>query len=124
MDIRPLRTEQDYEWALAQMEPYFDREPEPGTPESDRFLVLADLISAYEARHWPIDAPDPITAITTTMEMAGLKQTDLARLLGSRSRASEILSRKRALTTDMIWRLHREWKIPADLLVAPYHLTK
>lgn len=124
MDIRPLRTEQDYEWALAQMEPYFDREPEPGTPESDRFLVLADLISAYEARHWPIEAPDPITAITTTMEMVGLKQTDLARLLGSRSRASEILSRKRALTTDMIWRLHREWKIPADLLVAPYHLTK
>lgn len=124
MDIRPLRTEQDYEWALAEIEAYFDQEPEPGTPESDRFLVLADLIGAYEARHWPIQAPDPVTAITAAMDMAGLKQADLARLLGSRSRASEVLSRKRALTTDMIWRLHREWKIPADLLVVPYHLAK
>lgn len=124
MDIRPLRTEADYEWALGEIEPYFDEEPALGSPESNRFLVLADLIAAYEARHWAIDAPDPIAAITAVMAQSGYRQADLAQLLGSRSRASEILNRKRALTTDMIWRLHQEWKIPAELLIRPYHLAE
>lgn len=122
MNIRPIRTEADYDWALAEVEAYFDVEPEPGTPHSDRFLVLTDLISAYEAKHWAIDAPDPIAALTSVMETHGYKQADLARLLGSRPRASEVLNRKRALTTDMIWRLNQEWKIPADLLIRPYHV--
>ncbi|MFV3127800.1 helix-turn-helix domain-containing protein [Niveispirillum sp. KHB5.9] len=123
MNVRPILTEQDYDWALKEIESYFEHEPEPGTPDADRFLVLADLIGAYEAKHWAVEAPDPIDTVVAVMETAGYKQTDLAKLLGSRSRASEVLNRKRALTTDMIWRLHQEWKIPADMLVRPYHLV-
>jgi len=123
MNVRPILNEEDYDWALKEAEPYFDLDPEPGTPESDRFLVLIDLISAYEAKHWHIEAPDPVATIEAVMATAGYKQSDLAKLLGSRSRASEVLHRKRSLTTDMIWRLHQQWKIPADMLVRPYHLV-
>ena len=124
MDIRPLRTEQDYDWALAEIERYFIDEPAIGIPESDRFDVLSDLIAAYEAKHWPIEPLDPIDAIKFRMESKGLAQSDLARVLGSRSRASEILARKRPLSLPMIQALHREWDIPADALLAPYHVER
>ena len=124
MDIRPLRTEQDYDWALAEIEQYFDHVPEPGTPAADRFDVLADLIDNYENRHWPIEDAEPIDAIRYSMELTGRSQADLARLVGSRSRASEILHKKRPLTLSMIQRLHREWGIPAETLIAPYHLDR
>ncbi|AUN32814.1 helix-turn-helix domain-containing protein [Niveispirillum cyanobacteriorum] len=124
MNVRAIKNEDDYDWALTEIEQYFDQEPELGTPESDRFMVLSDLISAYEAKHWPVEAPDPIATVTAVMETIGYKQTDLAALLGSRSRASEILNRKRSLTTEMVWSLYKEWKIPAELLVRPYHLVK
>ncbi len=123
MDIRPIRTPKDHAWALAEISPYFDDPPALGTPEADRFDVLADLIAAYEDRRFPIEAPEPIDLLVSHMEMTGRTQADLARLLGSRPRASEILNRKRALTVDMIHRLHVEWGIPAYSLVAPYHLT-
>jgi HTH-type transcriptional regulator/antitoxin HigA len=119
MDIRPLNTEADYEWALKEVEQYFDNEPAPGTPAAARFDVLAALIDHYEARHWPIEAPDPVDAIHFRMEQSGYTQADLAALLGSRSRASEILSRKRGLTMEQAFRLHREWHIPADALIQP-----
>ena len=90
-NIRPLRSEADYDWALSEIEQYFVHEPEPGTPESDRFDVLADLIEAYEAKHWPIEPADPIEAIRYKMEISGFSQKDLAELLGSAPRASEIL---------------------------------
>src|SRR5690349_12980675 len=106
MDIRPLRTEVDYEWALTEIGPYFAREPVAGSPEADRFDVLAALIAEYERRHWPIDPPDPAAAIRARMEQAAYTQADLARLLGSRSRASEILSGRRALTMEQARRLH------------------
>ena len=122
MDIRPIRNEADYDWALAEVERYFDAEPERGTPEADRFDVLAALIEGYEGREWPIDPPDPVAAIQSFMDMRGLDQGDLAELLGSRSRASEVLRRKRALTLDMIHRLNTVWGMPADLLVRPYLL--
>lgn len=122
MDIRPIRTEADYEWALAEVERYFDDEPLPGTPEADRFDILSDLIEAYEARHWTIDAPDPIAAIQLRMSMGGLVAADLAEVLGSRSRASEILNRKRPLTLDMARKLHVAWGIPAEVLIRPYRL--
>ena len=122
MDIRPINTEVDYDWALAQIEPYFLSEPEPGSPEAQRFEVLATLIEAYEAEHWAIEPADPIEAIRYKMEVAGFKQADLAKLLGSASRASEILHRKRALTTEMIYKLNRQWGIPAESLIRPYHL--
>ena len=121
-NIRAIRTEADYDWALAEIEQYFLKEPEPGTRAAERFDVLADLIEAYEAKHWQIEPADPIEAIRYKMEVAGLKQSDLADLLGSASRASEILNRKRALTTDMIFKISRQWRIPAESLVLPYHL--
>ena len=120
MDIRPLHSEADYDGALQEIEHYFDQEPEPGSPEADRFELLALVIADYEAKHWPIDPPDPIEAIKHRMEQAGYGQTELAALLGSRSRASEILSRKRPLTMDMAWKLNREWGIPAESLIRPY----
>ena len=84
--------------------------------------VLATLIEAFEAKHWPIEPADPIEAIRHKMEVAGLKQADLAELLGSASRASEILNRKRALTIDLVCKISRQWSIPAESLVCPYHI--
>ena len=92
MDIRPIRTERDYETAIEEIEPYFVQEPELGSAEADRFDVLATLIEAYERTHWPIEPPDPVDAIRYCMERHGYSQSDLAALFGSRSRASEILS--------------------------------
>jgi HTH-type transcriptional regulator / antitoxin HigA len=120
MDIRPLHSESDYDAALAEIERYFDDQPNPGTPEADRFDLLALVIGDYEQKHWPIDPPDPIDAIKCRMEQKGYGQRDLAALLGSRSRASEILSRKRPLTIEMAWKLNREWGIPAESLIRPY----
>jgi HTH-type transcriptional regulator/antitoxin HigA len=123
MDIRPIRTEADYDWALDEIQKYFDRQPELGTPEADRFDVLAALIEAYEAKHWSIEPADPIDSISYAMELRGLTQADLAALLGSRSRASEILNRKRPLTLEMARKLNEAWGIPAELLIRPYPLA-
>jgi HTH-type transcriptional regulator / antitoxin HigA len=122
--VRPLRNEADYDWALAEVAHYFDRPPARGSLEADRFDLLATVIEAYEAKHWPIEPADPIDAIRYRMETAGYTQADLARLLGSRPRASEIMSRKRALTIPMAYKLHREWNIPAETLIRPYHLSR
>ena len=123
MDIRPLRTEADYDWALAEIEPYFIDPPPYGTPAAARFDVLAALIESYEAHHWPIEPPDPVAAIQARMELSGYSQADLAKLLGSRSRASEILARRRGLTMEQAYRLHREWHIPAEALLQPLRTT-
>ncbi|MGD9618059.1 MAG: type II toxin-antitoxin system HigA family antitoxin [Alphaproteobacteria bacterium] len=120
MLIRPIRNEAEYEAALEEIERYFDREPVPGTPEADRFDILAMLIGAYERERWPIDPPEPIEAIQSYMEQRGYTQSDLADLLGSRSRASEILNRRRPLTMEMAWKLHRDWGLPAESLIRPY----
>lgn len=117
MKIKPIRTEADYDAALRAIEKYFDRPPRKRTPEADRFDVLATLIEAYERKRWPIDPPAPVDAILYRMETAGYTQADLASLLGSRSRASEVLNRKRPLTLAMIRKLSREWNIPADCLI-------
>ena len=119
MDIRPLRTEADYDWALSEISVYFRHEPEPGTPQADRFDVLASLIANYERTHWPIEPPDPGSAIRARMDQAGYSQADLARLLGSRSRASEILSGRRGLTMEQARKLHDAWHIPAEALIQP-----
>jgi HTH-type transcriptional regulator/antitoxin HigA len=101
-DIRPVNTEADYAWAIAEITRYFENEPEPGSPDGDRFDVLATLIEAYEDRHYPIANPDPVEVIRLHMEMTGRTQRDLSALLGSPSRASELLSRKRLLTMPMV----------------------
>ena len=90
-----------------------------GTPEGDRLDVLATLIDAYEARHHPIDPPDPIEAIRFRMEQQGLTRRDLEPLIGSRARVTEVLNRKRSLSIAMIRRLHTELGISADVLIRP-----
>ena len=117
--IRPIRTETEYDEAVDGIERYFDNEPKPGTPEADRFDLLALIVEDYERKRWPIEPPDTIDAIRYRMETGGYTQADLGRLLGSRQRASDILTRKRLLTMRMAWRLHREWGIPAEALLAP-----
>ena len=117
MDVRPLATEADYDWALAEVAGYFDRQPTPGTPDAARFDVLSALIEHYEARWWPIDPPDAITMLRAIMDARGLGQADLAVLLGSRSRASEVLRGKRRLTLEQAYRLHTEWNVPAEALI-------
>ncbi len=122
-DIRPIRTDADYEWALGEVERYFEKEPKRGTPQGDRFEVLLGLIDAYEAKRWSISAPDPVEAIKAQMEQTGRTQADLATLIGSRPRASEILNRQRSLTMSMIRKLSADWKIPAEVLIQPYRLA-
>ncbi|MBM3648616.1 MAG: XRE family transcriptional regulator [Alphaproteobacteria bacterium] len=120
---RPIRTEAEYKTALAEIETFFDNEPKKGTAEADRFDLLALLIEAYEDRHHPIGPPHPVEMIQHRMQTAGYTQADLAALLGSRARASEVLARKRRLTLPMIWKLSRAWKLPAESLIAPYALA-
>ncbi|PYD60107.1 XRE family transcriptional regulator [Novacetimonas maltaceti] len=117
MDIRPIRDDADYEWALKEIEQYFDHEPVRGTPEADRFEVLAALIGAYEERVYPIPDPSPLDVLRFHMDQNGLTQADLARVIGSRSRASEIMTGRRSLSLAMITAIRAAWKIPADLLV-------
>jgi HTH-type transcriptional regulator/antitoxin HigA len=117
--IRPIRSESEYDVALTEIGRYFEKEPKRGTPEADRFDLLALIIEDYERKRWPIEPPDTIEAIRYRMETGGYTQADLGRLLGSRQRASDILARKRPLTMTMAWRLHREWGIPAEALIAP-----
>ena len=121
MKIQPIRTERDYDAALAAVDRLMGAEPE--MPEGDELEILVTLVEAYEARRWPVEPPDPVAAIHHVMEARGLRQKDLAALIGSRSHASEVLRRRRPLTLKMIRVLSAEWKLPADLLVPEYDLA-
>lgn len=121
MDIKPIRTELDYDAALARIDRLMGAVP--NTPESDELDVLVTLVEAYEANRWPIEAPDPISAVEHVMEARGFRQKDLAALIGSQPRASEVLSRRRPLTLPIIRALSSEWHVPADLLVREYDLA-
>ena len=114
----------EYDWAFAEVAHYFEKQPQTGSANGDRFDVLSTLIEAYENKHYPIQESDPVTAIKSHMDLMGFDQSDLAELLGSRSRASEILSRKRTLTLDMISKLSRDWHMPADVLIQSGSHTK
>jgi len=118
MEIRPIRTKADYRAALKEVDRLW--EAEPGTPEGDRVDVLVTLIEAYEAKHHPIPAPDPIAAIEFMMEQKGLTRRDLEPAIGSRGRVSEVLTRKRPLTLPMVRALSALLAIPTDVLVQPY----
>jgi antitoxin component HigA of HigAB toxin-antitoxin module len=125
MDIRPIQSDEDHRAALAEIDASWGA-PE-GTEEGDKLDVLVALVELYEARRWPIEADrsfDPIEVLRYATEELGHSQGELAKLLGSRSRASEILSRRRALTVEMIHKISETWKIPADLLVRPYKLER
>jgi HTH-type transcriptional regulator/antitoxin HigA len=122
-NIRPMRTDRDHRAALAEIEACWGA-PE-GTEEGDRLDVLVALVESDEAKRWPIESNesfDPIDVLHHAIEEFGHSQTELADILGSRSRASEILTRRRALTVDMIHKISEAWKIPADLLVRPYRI--
>jgi len=120
MKIRPIRTKADYRAALAEVERLWDSNP--GTPEGDRVDVLVTLIEAYEARHFPIQAPDPIAAIEFMMEQKRLTRRDLEPAIGSRGRVSEVLNRRRPLTLPMVRELSRLLEIPAEVLIQPYEI--
>ena len=119
--IRPIKSEADYDSALAVIDNLMG--VAPNTPESDELEILVTLVEAYEAKHWPIDAPDPIAAIEHVMEARGLRQKDFAELIGSQPRASEVLKRRRPLTLAMIRALSANWNLPADVLVREYELA-
>ena len=118
MEIRPIRTQTDYQETLREVELLFNAAP--NTPESDRLDVLSTLVEAYEKVHFPIAIPDPIAAIQYYMDARGWSGSDLEQCIGSRDRVSEILSRKRSLTLEMIRRLNQELGIPAEILIQPY----
>lgn len=118
MEIRPIRTKADYRAALKEAERLWDAEP--GTPAGDRVDVLVTLIEAYEAKRFPIPAPDPIAAIVFMMEQKGVTRRDLEPAIGSRGRVSEVLNRKRPLTLPMVRALSALLGIPTDVLVQPY----
>ena len=121
MNIRPIKTEADYDAALSVIEELMGAAPD--TPEGDELAILVTLVEAYEAEHWPIEAPDPISAIEHVMEVRGMYQKDIAALIGSQPHASEVLNRQRPLTLPMIRVLSAEWDLPADILVREYDLT-
>jgi len=118
MNIKPIKTKADYQQALKRLELIFDAKK--GTPEGDELEILGILIDHYEVRHFPVDLPDPVEAIKFRMEQLGYTQNDLAKLLGHKGRASEILSRKRKLSIEMIRQLHTSMNIPADVLLQAY----
>jgi len=117
MSIQPVRTDDDYRAAMREISAYFDNEPEPATPEGDRFEILLTLAEAYEAKHFPVDLPDPVEAIKFRMEQAGLTAKDLEPMIGRSNRVYEILNRKRPLTLAMIRKLHDGLGIPAESLI-------
>lgn len=119
MEIRPIKTEEDYKAALREVSAFFDNEPVPGSVEGDRFEVLITLVEAYEAKHYPIDLPDPVDAIKFRMDQAGLTPKDLVPFIGRLNRVYEILNRKRPLTLSMIWKLNQKLGIPAECLIQP-----
>lgn len=118
MQIHPIKTDADYQTALAEIKALFAAEP--NTPEGDRLDVLTTLVAAYETRQHPISLPDPIEAILYYLESRGLSRRDLEPLIGSRGRVAEILNRKRPLTIEMIRKLHERLDIPAEVLIQPY----
>lgn len=116
MNIKPIKTEQDYQNSLDRIEELWGAKKD--SIEGDELDLLATLVESYEMKHYPIAPPDPIDAIKFRMEQMGLTNTDLVKYLGSQSRVSEVLNRKRNLTLKMIKTLYQELRIPAEVLLA------
>ncbi len=122
MEIRPIRNEADYEQALREIERLWGTKE--GTPDGDRLDVLTTLVEAYEERHFPMDAPDPIEAIWCRLEQQGLDHRALVGVIGGRSRVYEVMHRKRALSLEMIRRLNERFGIPAEVLIRPIRASR
>jgi HTH-type transcriptional regulator/antitoxin HigA len=121
-ELKPIRTKADYEKALREIERLWGAKS--GTPKGDRLDVLATLIDAYEAEHYPMEPPDPVEAIKFRMEQQGLSRKDLEPLIGTRTRVAEVLNRKRSLSIGMIRRLHDRLGISAEVLIRPSQKEK
>ena len=124
MQIRPIRNDKDHRAALAEIEKLWGASS--GTPEGDRLDILVTLVETYEERRWPLKSRrrfDPVDVLHYAIAELGHSQAELADILGSRSRASEVLARRRPLTLEMIQKINAGWKIPADLLVRPYRVA-
>jgi len=121
MDIRPIRTDSDHKEALREIERLWGAEP--GTPEGDKLDVLATLVEAYENNRWPSDALTPLDILWSAIKDDGRTQAELAEVLGARSRASEILNGKRAISLEAARKISAAWKIPIQLLVARSNVT-
>jgi len=117
MEIKPIKSEEDYNSALAEIEALFDAVPD--TPEGDRLEVLTTLLEAYERKHYALPSPDPVETIKYWMESRGITRKELEPLLGGRARISEIFNHKRGLTLTMIRKLHTHLGIPAEALIQP-----
>lgn len=117
MEIKPIKTEADYQEALKLAEKLMAAVP--NTPEGDKLDVLVTLIEAYESKHYSLDFPDPVEAIKFEMEQKGLSVKNLAPMIGETNRVYEVLNRKRSLSLKMIWRLNQELGIPAESLIKP-----
>lgn len=122
LETRPIKTEADYRAALSEIGRLFNAEV--NTPECDRLEVLTTLVEAYEQRHYPIAAPDPIEAILYHLESRGLSWHDLEPVIGSQTRVAAILNREQALTLEMIRDLHQKLGISAEVLIQPYPLMQ
>ncbi len=118
MDIKPIKTKKDHAQTLKRIEALMTAKP--NTPQGDELDILVTLVEAYEAKHYAIEAPDPIVAIQHRMEALGMQRKDLEPLLGSKSRVSEILNRKRKLTMEMVRNLHESMQLPAEALIQDY----
>ena len=116
MDIKPIKTEQDYDEAIKRIETLWGATKD--TPQGDELDLLITIVESYEMKHYPIDPPDPIDAIKFRMEQMGMSKADMVKYLGSQSRVSEVLNRKRSLTLKMVKSLYKELKIPAEVLLA------
>ena len=117
MDIKPIKTEADYQATLKEIETLMAAAPD--SPDGERLDVLVTLVEAYESKCHPLDLPDPVEAIKFEMERKGLTAKDLEPMIGRRNRVYEVLNHKRSLTLKMIWKLHRELGIPAESLIKP-----
>lgn len=118
MNIKPIKTEQDYQFALERLEEIFDAKL--NSKEGDELEILSILIEKYESKHFPIEMPDPIEAIKFRMDQLGMKQKDLAEAVGFNSRVSEILNKKRKLTIEMVRNLSEKLRIPTEVLIQKY----
>lgn len=118
MNINPIHTDADYKATLKEISGLMDIDPDINTPEGDRLDILVTLVQAYEAKHFPISAPDPIEAIKFRMDQSGLTIKDLEPYIGKSNRVYEVLNRRRPLTLTMIRRLHKSLGIPAESLIA------
>jgi HTH-type transcriptional regulator / antitoxin HigA len=124
MEVRPIRTDKDHRAALVEIDKLWGASS--GSPEGDKLDILVTLVENYEERRWPLRRRrrfDPVDVLRYAIEELGHNQAELADILGSRSRASEVLARRRALTLEMIQKINASWKIPADLLVQPYRVA-